>query len=129
MTLPVDFTAVAKGGGSGGSGYPFQISSRDLMANFAAAALEVSGGEMTSDGGSAGGQSIRKLTLPLVAKSGAYVDLINKPTLADPNGFSAVAFTGLYSDLIDKPYFVPNPPTGGTFVLSSGGWIATQACD
>ena len=140
------------------------------MANFAAAALDVQGGEITQAGGSAGGQSIRLLILPAVAKSGAYSDLIEKPDMnnrqgfaavafsgvytdlggipnaGDPQGFSTVAFSGSYVDLLNKPilanvaysgsyndltnkpYAVPNPPSGGTYVLSNGGWIGTTPC-
>jgi hypothetical protein len=70
---PVDFEALAKSGGSSATGgYPYQISSRDLMKNFVFATLEVEDGLFESISGK-GGHPQRKLKIPKPPGSGTYV--------------------------------------------------------
>lgn len=85
------------------------------------------------------GQAVDLMGLSLVALSGSYADLANKPTLfsgswADLSGkpaFAPVSFSGSYNDLTNKPS-IPAPavfdfsaPTVRTLALSTAYQAAT----
>ena len=72
LKLPVDFEAKVKQATSAsGAGYPFRISARDLMQNFAYAALDAE--DDWIEQGSVGAHQGRKLKLPQLPGSGTYV--------------------------------------------------------
>ena len=72
INLPIKFNQIVKmQGDAGGTGYPYRISAKDLMANFEYAALDadVSWIESTSTSTGQG----RKLKLPPLTTGGTYV--------------------------------------------------------
>lgn len=72
IDLPIKFDQLAKmPGGAGGTGYPYRISARDLMANFEYAALDADDSWIESTGTSSG--QGRKLKLPALPGGGKHV--------------------------------------------------------
>ena len=72
INLPINFDEKVKlPGDAGGTGYPYRISAKDLMANFEYAALDVDDSWIESTGTSTG--QGRKLKLPPLTTGGTYV--------------------------------------------------------
>jgi hypothetical protein len=72
IDLPIKFDQLVKmPGGAGGTGYPYQISAKDLMTNFEYAALDAD--ETWIEEGSGFYGKTRKLKLPAVPGYGAHV--------------------------------------------------------
>jgi hypothetical protein len=74
--LPVDFEALAKvGGTSSQGGYPYQLSSKDLMRNFVFASLQVDAEYLESTTGMNGyeARKLKMFSLPESPGSGTYV--------------------------------------------------------
>ena len=72
IDLPIKFDQLVKlPGGAGGTGYPYRISAKDLMANFEYAALDVDDSWIDSPATSYG--QGRKLKLPALPTGGTYV--------------------------------------------------------
>lgn len=74
--LPVDFEALAKvGGTSSQGGYPYQLSSKDLMKNFVFASLQVDAEYLESTTGMNGyeARKLKMFSLPASPGSGTYV--------------------------------------------------------
>jgi hypothetical protein len=71
--FPVDFEALAQGGGNPASGgYPYRIKGSDLMRNFVYAALDVEEG-LIEDSTGQNGYAQRKLKIPSPPVGGTYV--------------------------------------------------------
>ena len=72
IDLPIKFDQLVKmPGGAGGTGYPYRISAKDLMANFEYAALDVDDSWIDSPATSYG--QGRKLKLPPLTTGGTYI--------------------------------------------------------
>ena len=119
MKLPVDFEQRAKmPPAANGSGYPHQISARDLMANFKAVQKEVDPSKAcglylqeTGEGEN------RKIKLAGTIDAACLNASTGGSTVTYPDG---------------TQYGIPTPPSTGTYVLGSidGSiqWIATTEC-
>lgn len=72
--LPVDFETLAKvGGNSSLGGYPYQLSSKDLMKNFVFASLQVDAEYLESTTGMNGYEARKLKVFPPIPESGTYV--------------------------------------------------------
>ena len=74
--LPVDFEALAKGGGTSSlGGYPYQLNSKDLMKNFVFASIQVDAQYLESTTGMNGyeARKLKMFSLPASPESGTYV--------------------------------------------------------
>ena len=113
IDLPIKFDQLVKlPGGAGGTGYPYRISAKDLMANFEYAALDADDSWIESTGGYTG--QGRKLKLPAVPSDGETQNL------------SSVGGSISWTPAL------PALPASGTYVLGCVDgtlqWIETEEC-
>lgn len=103
IDLPIKFDQLVKmPGDGGGTGYPYRISARDLMANFNYAALDADDSWIESADAYTG--QGRKLKLPALTTGGTYV-------LACVDGY----LEWIETEAIELQYVKDNAPASGTF--------------